>query len=171
VARRSTSTTASGSSGMSSPDRGHAFGYGRMIGNHPISPTPSPTVAVPGDHLCGCQHPVHPSAVLVLPQPRIALPLIALQYHGSRSFEFRDASELVVRAPTTPWRLGATLCRLCVSRHRRAQAFAQVTHEYLIEQLQFTGSESIPMNQENVKIKLNFNHPVKGTNVDCARQR
>jgi hypothetical protein len=40
--------------------------------------------------------------------------------------------------------------------------FAQVTHEYLIEQLQFTGSESIPMNQENVKIKLNFNHPVKG---------
>jgi hypothetical protein len=34
--------------------------------------------------------------------------------------------------------------------------FAQVSHEYLIEQLQFTGDES-----GSNKIKLNFNHPVK----------
>jgi hypothetical protein len=34
--------------------------------------------------------------------------------------------------------------------------FAQVSHEYLIEQLQFTGDESW-----NGSIKLNFNHPVK----------
>ena len=34
--------------------------------------------------------------------------------------------------------------------------FAQVSHEYLIEQLQFTGDES-----SSSKIKLNFNHPVK----------
>jgi hypothetical protein len=34
--------------------------------------------------------------------------------------------------------------------------FAQVTHEYLIEQLQFTGDE-----KAQSKIKLNFNHPVK----------
>jgi hypothetical protein len=38
--------------------------------------------------------------------------------------------------------------------------FAQVSHEYLIEQLQFTGAESVPKDQ-NIKIKLNFNHPVK----------
>ena len=37
--------------------------------------------------------------------------------------------------------------------------FAQVSHEYLIEQLQYTGEESI--NSQNTKIKLNFNHPVK----------
>jgi len=37
--------------------------------------------------------------------------------------------------------------------------FAQVSHEYLIEQLQFTGDESIT--SQNVKVKLNFNHPVK----------
>ena len=37
--------------------------------------------------------------------------------------------------------------------------FAQVSHEYLIEQLQFTGDESTS-NLSN-KIKLNFNHPVK----------
>jgi hypothetical protein len=34
--------------------------------------------------------------------------------------------------------------------------FAQVSHEYLIEQLQFTGDESV-----SSKVKLNFNHPVK----------
>ena len=37
--------------------------------------------------------------------------------------------------------------------------FAQVTHEYLIEQLQFTGDEST--STTNTKIKLNFNHPCK----------
>ena len=37
--------------------------------------------------------------------------------------------------------------------------FAQVSHEYLIEQVQFTGDESTV--NTNVKVKLNFNHPVK----------
>ena len=37
--------------------------------------------------------------------------------------------------------------------------FAQVSHEYLIEQLQFTGDESVT--STNVKVKLNFNHPCK----------
>tara|TARA_B100000497_G_C7603966_1_gene362803 strand:- start:452 stop:1093 length:642 start_codon:yes stop_codon:yes gene_type:complete len=34
--------------------------------------------------------------------------------------------------------------------------FAQTSHEYLIEQLQFTGFESL-----SNKVRLNFNHPVK----------
>jgi hypothetical protein len=37
--------------------------------------------------------------------------------------------------------------------------FAQVSHEYLIEQLQFTGDEST--STVSNKIKMNFNHPVK----------
>jgi hypothetical protein len=37
--------------------------------------------------------------------------------------------------------------------------FAQVSHEYLIEQLQFTGDESTAT--VNNKIKMNFNHPCK----------
>jgi hypothetical protein len=37
--------------------------------------------------------------------------------------------------------------------------FAQVSHEYLIEQLQFTGEESTSTTSN--KVKLNFNHPVK----------
>ena len=37
--------------------------------------------------------------------------------------------------------------------------FAQVSHEYLIEQLQYTGEEST--SSTNYKVKLNFNHPTK----------
>ena len=37
--------------------------------------------------------------------------------------------------------------------------FAQNPHEYLIQQLQFTGDESVGSSSN--KIKLNFNHPVK----------
>lgn len=38
--------------------------------------------------------------------------------------------------------------------------FAQIAHEYLIDQLEYTGSESIVM-QNNPKVKLSFNHPIK----------
>jgi hypothetical protein len=37
--------------------------------------------------------------------------------------------------------------------------FAQASHEYLIEQLQFTGSESVTSSSS--KFRLNFNHPCK----------
>lgn len=37
--------------------------------------------------------------------------------------------------------------------------FAQVSHEYLIEQLQFTGDETCTVGSN--KFKLNFNHPCK----------
>jgi len=40
--------------------------------------------------------------------------------------------------------------------------FAQLSHEYLIEQLQFTGSDTISANVNNMKsIRMNFNHPCK----------
>jgi hypothetical protein len=40
--------------------------------------------------------------------------------------------------------------------------FAQLSHEYLIEQLQFTGSDNINGNSSTMKsIRMNFNHPCK----------
>ena len=39
--------------------------------------------------------------------------------------------------------------------------FAQVSHEYLIEQVQFTGTETISAAISNKNVTLNFNHPVK----------
>ena len=40
--------------------------------------------------------------------------------------------------------------------------FAQLSHEYLIEQLQFTGSDSITGSSSTMKsVRMNFNHPCK----------
>ncbi len=39
--------------------------------------------------------------------------------------------------------------------------FAQLSHEYLIEQLQFTGTESITKGDSMKSIRMNFNHPCK----------
>jgi Large eukaryotic DNA virus major capsid protein/Major capsid protein N-terminus len=97
----------------------------------------------------------------------LALPLIALQYHEVRiCLEFRNKEECYVACDEGD-------CTLCVGSLEYAslfvdyiyldtderRRFAQVSHEYLIEQLQFTGDESTT--NVNVKVKLNFNHPVK----------
>ena len=39
--------------------------------------------------------------------------------------------------------------------------FAQLSHEYLIEQLQFTGSDTINAGSSTKSIRMNFNHPCK----------
>ena len=96
--------------------------------------------------------------------PGLALPLIALQYHEVKlNLELRPASELVNVADTTV--TSGLSCKLYVdyvyldTDERRR--FAQVSHEYLIEQVQFTGSESITATDNNKNVTLNFNHPVK----------
>jgi hypothetical protein len=89
--------------------------------------------------------------------PGLALPLIALQYHEVKiNIEFgEDLSP--TDYPNTVTLNDASLyvdyIYLDTDERRR---FAQVSHEYLIEQLQFTGDETA-----STKIKLNFNHPVK----------
>lgn len=106
----------------------------------------------------------------------LALPLIALQYHEVRiQFEFEDVNKLIVwqsdHHGNTPDLRGLAMkeAELLVdyvyldSVERRR--FAQVGHEYLIEQVQFTGDESVNGNgrQANVNYKstLGFNHPCK----------
>jgi hypothetical protein len=99
--------------------------------------------------------------------PGLALPLIALQYHEVKlNLELRPFADLVdvtVSAATQP--SSGFSCKLYVdyvyldTDERRR--FAQVSHEYLIEQVQFTGSETIASRSTNKNITLNFNHPVK----------
>ena len=96
--------------------------------------------------------------------PGLALPLIALQYHEVKlNLELRNAADLVNGA-TTIITSGLT-CKLYVdyiyldTDERRR--FAQVSHEYLIEQVQFTGAESFANGDTNKNVTLNFNHPVK----------
>ena len=93
----------------------------------------------------------------------LALPLIALQYHEVKiniNFE-TSANCLYTTSSTVPSLAKASLwvdyIYLDTDERRR---FAQLSHEYLIEQLQFTGTEAITGTQ-STKIKLNFNHPCK----------
>ena len=100
-----------------------------------------------------------------------ALPLIALQYHECKiTIYFRDVRECCYKKGTggTPYpsltstdgdaQLWADYVFLDTDERRR---FAQISHEYLIEQLQFTGDESIASGTGTQKVKLSFNHPVK----------
>ena len=95
----------------------------------------------------------------------LALPLIALQYHEVRvHFEFANASELVRyntagSVPAIGMKDASLLVDYIYLDSEERRRFAQVGHEYLIEQLQFTGEESARDNVQ--KYKLGFNHPTK----------
>jgi hypothetical protein len=117
--------------------------------------------------------------------PGLAIPLIALQYHEVRiNVEFEQWTnccyyELAGTAAAPQSIQSLTAASLYIdyiyldTEERRR--FAQQTHEYLIEQLQFTGAESITSSSN--KIQLNFNHPVKeliwvvqrDSFVDCSQ--
>ena len=106
----------------------------------------------------------------------LALPLIALQYHEVKmSVELRDAKDCYWagsrESDADPWTtdldvhkpaslnsasLFVNYVYLDADERRR---FAQMSHEYLIDQLQFTGDEST--SQISNKFKMNFNHPVR----------
>ena len=95
----------------------------------------------------------------------LALPLIALQYHEVKvkiDFETKancisiPTGSLDDFEPIKNISLWADYIFLDTDERRR---FAQLSHEYLIEQLQFTGTE--PLVAGTNRIKLNFNHPCK----------
>ena len=108
--------------------------------------------------------------------PGLALPLIALQYHEVKiNLDIRPIEECLWAMSSLNNTAGAAVkvtsaynqslvaaslyvdyVFLDTDERRR---MAQNPHEYLIEQLQFTGDESVGSSSN--KIKLNFNHPVK----------
>jgi hypothetical protein len=92
--------------------------------------------------------------------PGLALPLIALQYHEVKfNITFASFDSLKTGTVTTP-SLDASLYvdYIYLDTDERRQ-FAQVQHEYLIEQLQYTGAETVASG--SYKSKLALNHPCK----------
>ena len=153
---------------------GRQAGYANMVGNvdrlfRPVGGATSGSATDPRE--AGQVQGVTPATTLFIPlqfwfcrNPGLALPLIALQYHEVKiNLEFRSFEECVGYKSTAPTTVALDSASLYVdyiyldTDERRR--FAQVSHEYLIEQLQFTGDESVT--QTNVKVKLNFNHPCK----------
>jgi len=91
--------------------------------------------------------------------PGLALPLIALQYHEVKiNIEFSALSELTAATGLSLSAASLYVDYIYLDTDERRR-FAQVSHEYLIEQVQFTGDESV--SSVSNKIKLNFNHPCK----------
>ena len=105
--------------------------------------------------------------------PGLALPLIALQYHEVKiNVDIRNIEECLwamskmdgdgskvndaYKQSLAAASLYVDYIFLDTDERRR---MAQNPHEYLIEQLQFTGDESVGSSSN--KIKLNLNHPVK----------
>jgi len=127
--------------------------------------------AAPSAGLQNVESTAIPSATLYIPlqfwfcrNAGLALPLIALQYHEVKiNVEFETLANCTYgdESPTVDTtsfdaQLYVDYIYLDTEERRR---FAQVKHEYLIEQLQFTGSETVAASAN--KLRLNFNHPVK----------
>ena len=117
-----------------------------------------------------------PSLKLMVPlkfwfnrNPGLALPLIALQYHEVKlKFETRNLLHLLTTDSTAAGNFASTnmdgklslklyvdYIYLDTDERRR---FAQQSHEYLIEQLQYSNHSD---STGNTSVKLNLNHPVK----------
>ena len=147
---------------------GHKRGYANMVGNVPrLTQIISGTATMPETTL------YIPLQFWFCRNPGLALPLIALQYHEVKiNIEFNELKDCCFylyngttddRVDKVPnLKLGSDTniyvdyIYLDTDERRR---FAQASHEYLIEQLQFTGTETIT--QSNIKVRMNFNHPVK----------
>ena len=107
--------------------------------------------------------------------PGLALPLIALQYHEVKiNLDLRPIDECLWAMSTLTGTDGNKQVTAAYNQSLVAASLyvdyifldtderrrmAQNPHEYLIEQLQFTGDESVGSSSN--KIKLNFNHPCK----------
>ena len=108
--------------------------------------------------------------------PGLALPLIALQYHEVKiNIELRPLDEClwavneITSGNTDSVKANGAYSKSLVAASLyvdyifldtdERRRMAQNPHEYLIEQLQYTGEESIGSSSN--KVKLNFNHPCK----------
>ena len=89
--------------------------------------------------------------------PGLALPLIALQYHEVKiNLDVGTLADVGANMGLTTMKLWVDYIYLDTDERRR---FAQVSHEYLIEQLQFTGDAAA--SGTTFRTELNFNHPCK----------
>jgi hypothetical protein len=103
----------------------------------------------------------------------LALPLIALQYHEVRiDLELEDAAKLMCWTGTAApnlsnftFRDAGIMIDYVYLESGERRKYAQLGHEYLIEQVQFSGTETVNLNasstSNNQKFKLNYNHPTK----------
>ena len=163
---------------------GKASGYAEMVGNVPqltqIYSSNTPSAENNGRDCIIEPYTLYiPMQFWFCKNVGMALPLIALQYHDvvlnldlrtfdeciwastqttslTNEFVTSTGTNSVGKKSLSSTNIYVDYIYLDTDERRR---FAQVAHEYLIEQVQFTGEENI--NSVNNSIKINFTHPVK----------
>lgn len=99
--------------------------------------------------------------------PGLSIPLIALQYNEIKiNVEFRNWNEIIksninnftISNPIIKSHIIADFIHLDEAEKKY---FSSNNHEYLIEQLQILSEFDINNNTSNIKIPLDFNHPIK----------
>ena len=124
---------------------GKKAGFAKMIGKN----VPAKNAGVNGSAKCYV-----PLEFWFCRNIGLALPLIALQYHEVKiNVTFNDSVDGLIFDKCELW---ADYIFLDTDERRR---FAQLSHEYLIEQVQHTGTDTLSTGVN--KIKLSYNHPVK----------
>lgn len=107
----------------------------------------------------------------------LAIPLLALGFHEVRLVvELRSAQELVVALSDDGSRLSQNVTQFVTTpsivnaqffvdfiflEQTERELFVTKPHSYLVEQVQFAGSESVDTNTTAQKFRMQFNHPVK----------
>jgi hypothetical protein len=163
---------------------GQRDGFNAMIGRiegtipPPITyPPDTNSVSINGTYQYGAVKLYIPLQFWFNKNPGLYLPLLAMQYHTVRiNVKLRSLDQLVYTASplnanqdcsTTPkvrqtkitdLRLYGDYVHLDVEERRR---FVTNSHEYLIQQVQYTSKISIPAATSTAIIPLEFNHPVR----------
>jgi hypothetical protein len=93
--------------------------------------------------------------------PGLALPLIALQYHEVKiNLYVQELCNLNLTKYDKINQISLYCDYIFLDTDERRR-FAQVSHEYLIDQVQFNNIHSVCKDETNANIDLRFNHPCK----------
>lgn len=124
--------------------------------------------------------------------PGLYLPLLALQYSPIRiNITLRPLQQLFWKQPPNPypqdgsWKPSCTIQTDCTKQivnmmlwgeyvyldTEERRMFVSTSHEYIIEQVQYTPPYAVTATQSTVTIPIEFNHPIKEFFFVCQRDQ
>jgi len=150
-------------------------GYNEMVGHWNVFPPGPANVPANGLIPTTAMNLIIPLRFWFCNTIGAALPLIALQAHPVRIImHIRPFQELwwSLNVPTTPGQPCPAIAPVSISRFQmfgdyiylekdERRRFASADHEYLIDQLQISPKQSVPIGTSSVSIPLYFNHCCK----------
>jgi hypothetical protein len=167
---------------------GQRDALGQMIGrlDQYLPPTLPPPIIAPGSQAEGLRLLI-PLQFYFCNNPGLYLPLLALQYHPIRiNITLRPLQQLFWIPPPENqenWKPACTTQVDCTNQIvnmmlwgeyvyldvEERRMFVSTSHEYLIEQVQYTPPYAITAQQQTATVSIEFNHPIKEFFFICQR--